>query len=127
MMHRHLQTIQKVVTKTTYNTKTLLTNKCKSDNAECCKKYNKISINSNNFGEKQNITQQDNLICNLSSIKNVEQKCMELCQTNKNCAAYSTSNFGCNLFSNVTAKVIAKNPDNQDLPSNNSNFYIKNV
>jgi hypothetical protein len=106
------------------NTKEL-TDKCNSDIQECCISHNKIPIDSNNFNPPTNQSQVDNIICNARTIKNIETKCLELCQTNKDCAAYSTSPYTCILFNTVSPYL--PKTDSEGKPSENTSisFYIK--
>ena len=110
--------------KNTY-TKTQLIEKCKSDNSNCCKKYNDIQINSNNFDPPIKRTQNQSILCNLTSIKNLEQKCLELCQTNPECVAYASNKVTCNLYTGVTDYQPKLDMNGQDISNKNVNYYIK--
>ena len=69
---------------------------------ECCIKYNNINIEYDNFKKPIIQEQRSNTICNLNFIKNIDTKCMELCQTNTTCKAYSTTaGINCVLYDNI--------------------------
>jgi len=99
---------------------------CKSDNISCCKEYNNININSSNFTGPKHITQNDSKICTITSGQNIESKCLELCQTNSDCASYSTTDYSCNLFNKVTQK---EKVDSKGYSTGNTsiNYFTKNV
>ena len=103
--------------KSIYNTKKTLTEKCSADNSDCCKVYNNIPIKSSNFTEPTNNLQTDNILCNVSLIKNLNNVCTGLCQTNPKCAAYSIKGTSCNLFTFVSPHANNINPS--------VNFYTK--
>lgn len=106
-----------------------LADTCSAINSECCNAYNNINIDSKNFNTPIIKTQKDNLICYIpaSNNMNMTDKCMELCETNPNCAAFSINQnnmavFGCNLFS----KVSNTNQNNKDsIIEQLPNYYIK--
>jgi len=103
-----------------------LTDKCKSMNNECCKSYNKIAISSNNFNSPIKRNQTDNVLCNVSSIKNIEQKCMELCNTTPECAAYSTTKLTCNLYKSVSDFIPSTDAmTGNTISSSNVDFFTK--
>ena len=109
-------------------TKEQLMDKCKLQNSSCCKAYNNISISSNNFSSPKKRVQTDNIICDIKGIKNIEQKCLELCQTNPNCAAYGTTNMTCTLYSQVSPYTDLIDPlTNKPIVKTNINFFEKNV
>jgi hypothetical protein len=76
-------------------------NNCKDKLKECCIDYNKINIDNSNFNKPIKQEQQTKLICSISSTKNIDQKCMELCQTTPECKAYSVSAINCMLFNDI--------------------------
>ena len=122
----HDECMNNSANKSKYPSITDLTEKCKNDNEECCKKYNDIPIESTNFSTPPtHQTQIDNKLCSVSSYRNNETKCLELCQTNPDCAAYNTLDCGCNLFT----KVSEYHPklDTYGHPAENTGikFYIK--
>ena len=90
-------------------TKDELSKMCISKNKQCCLDYNNIDIDSTIFSTNPiNFNPKNNKICSLqdSGKMNLEQKCIELCQTYPDCAAYNlnTSSFGsfkCSLFSSI--------------------------
>jgi hypothetical protein len=87
-------------------------NDCQAELKKCCVSYNNIDIDSNNFKKPIKQEQKSKTICSINSI-NMEQKCMELCQTNTNCKSYSIDNINCMLFSDI------------DPLQNNSNYKTK--
>jgi hypothetical protein len=75
-------------------------NDCQDKLKKCCMTYNNINIESNNFNKPIKQDQKSKIICAVNSI-NMDQKCMELCQTNTNCKAYSIDDINCILFSDI--------------------------
>ena len=109
-----------------------LTDKCTKENGECCNDYNNINIDSKKFNAPIVQTQKDNLICYIpaSYNMNITQKCMELCQTNQNCASFSIeqnnmSVFGCNLFSAVSNTNQSNQTNKDSINVQQPNYYIK--
>jgi len=75
---------------------------CSATLKTCCSKYSSIDIMSSNFQKPINASQSSNQICNLNGMKDYEQRCMELCQTNPACRAYSlATGGGCTLYDAV--------------------------
>jgi hypothetical protein len=68
-----------------------------------CREYSKNDIMNNNFKKPINAKQTIDNICKISAIKDLDQKCMELCQTNDNCKAYTIDTGICNLYSSQTS------------------------
>ena len=107
-------------------TKDQLTAKCKAQNGECCKAYNNITINSSSFNDPIKRNQKDSLICTLTPIKNITQKCLELCQTNPDCVAYSTSTLSCNLYNQVSPNTEKIDPlTGKEITSTVIDYYTK--
>jgi len=103
-----------------------LADKCKTDNTQCCKEYNNIQINSDVFNEPIKNIQKDNILCSIAFIKNVKQKCLELCQTTPECKAYSTTNLSCNLFSNVSSINKTYDPSTgKEIVNPSVDFFVK--
>ena len=103
-----------------------LMDKCKAQNKECCTAYNNISISSSKFNAPEKRDQKDNILCDLASVKNIEAKCMELCQTNPDCLGYSTNSLVCKLFNKIGASQAKIDPLSGRSVSNSINdFYIK--
>jgi hypothetical protein len=90
---------------------------CQDKLKQCCSNYNNIDININNFKKPINQEQSSKLICTINS-NNMEQKCMELCQTNTNCKAYSIDDYKCMLFSDI-------DPSDNTTQNNKINYFIK--
>jgi len=113
--------------KTKYNTKNKIETFCKEQRKECCMPYNKINIDSSNFKEPIKATQTNNPICLLSSVNNIQQKCMELCQTNPMCASYMVNPLSCKLFSNVNLDMpkIDSSTGKPNPPNPRNDYFIK--
>jgi hypothetical protein len=77
------------------------TSKCDTTLKGCCSKYSEIDIFSSNFQKPINASQSSNQICTLNGLANLEQRCMEICQTNQACKAYSLAIGGCTLYDSV--------------------------
>lgn len=75
--------------------------KCQDILDKCCGGYSSIDILSTNFQPPINATQSGNQICTVNGLANQAQRCMELCQTNPNCRAYSLVTGGCTLYDKV--------------------------
>lgn len=84
---------------------------CGDKNKECCSNY-KYSSDTSLFNEKIVGQQKDNVLCDINGIKNIDQKCQELCQTNPKCAAYSLTEMNCTLHNKATFKPEPKDPNN---------------
>jgi len=111
-----------------------LMNKCIQENKSCCNEYSKIAIDSTKFSDPIKNEPSIVPICGIKNIKNLPQKCLELCENTPNCKSY-TVNVGkiaqdagdCNLYDQVS---ISK-PDvdiKTGKPKNNiaTDYYIKN-
>ena len=108
-----------------YTPEQLLTN-CIDKNKACCTPYNKISISSDKFTKGVKREQTDNVLCNVSNIKNVDAKCLELCQTHPQCAAYSSNLLKCTLFTKVSDYKAPVDPITGSSEENTkTNFYVK--
>ena len=85
-----------------------LMSSCILENTSCCKKYMNVSIDSGNFSKPIKNQPIITPICSLTNIKNIAQKCMEVCQNKPECLAYSV-NVGkiaqdigtCNIYDRV--------------------------
>jgi len=77
------------------------TSKCDATLKGCCGKYSSINIMSSNFNKPINAYQSSNQICTVNGLRDLEQRCMELCQTNPSCKAYSLVLGGCTLYDSV--------------------------
>lgn len=86
------------------------TSKCDAILKNCCGKYTSIDILSSNFEKPINAVQSSNQICSLNGLNYLEQRCMELCQTNPSCKAYSLVLGGCTLYDSVNNN-LGKNTD----------------
>ena len=96
---------------------------CGDKNNTCCSKYTN-NIDRSLFNEPVAGTQMDNVLCNIGNIKNVDQKCLELCQTNPNCAAYSLTDISCKLHNKATFKP-PPSIDKNSLKNTRINFISK--
>lgn len=74
------------------------TSQCSSILKDCCKQYSSNNILTSNFQKPIKATQMSNKLCSVNGLLNLEQRCMELCQTNPNCQAYSTTTGNCTLY-----------------------------
>ena len=102
------------------------TSKCETQNESCCTEYNSVSINYNNFNKPINYKQSNNSLCSVQLIKNLPQKCLELCQTAPNCAAFSTTgDMYCNLYTAVDkgANEVSQN----DIQAASKSYIVKPV
>ena len=77
----------------------------------CCSKYSGIDILSTNFKKPINASQSSNAICTLNGLSDLEQRCMEVCQTNPACKAYGMTLGGCTLYDGINY-VNGKSGDN---------------
>ncbi len=99
---------------------------CKDKLKECCTSYNKINIDSSNFEKPVNQDQISQKLCAIGSINGLSTdsmrlKCMELCQTNTNCKAFSIDSVSCLLFSDINP-LPTKAPNK---PKPQTDYYIK--
>jgi len=74
---------------------------CNSTLKGCCSKYSSIDISNSNFQKPINAIQSSNIMCTLNGLPDLKQRCMELCQTNPACKAYSLAIGGCTLYDAV--------------------------
>lgn len=113
-------------TSKTIYTKQQITDKCNAQNTECCKAYNNISIDTSKFSSPEPRYQKDNILCTLSSVKNIDQKCFELCQTTPDCTSFATTKLSCNLYNSVSNNIPGIDPlTGKKIKTTNSNYYIK--
>lgn len=87
------------------------TSKCDASLKGCCSKYSETDILSSNFLKPVNAVQSSNQICTLNGLSNLGQRCMELCQTNLACKAYSINLGECTLYDTVNNNT-GKSTDN---------------
>ena len=110
-----------------------LKQKCASQQKNCCIPYNSISLSSDKFDTPIKNEPSIKELCSVSSIPNIEQKCLELCQTTPDCKAYSVNvgkivqSYGvCKLYDTVSIltqkidPISGKPADNID-----TDYYIK--
>jgi len=113
--------------------KQALMDKCMDENKACCIPYNSISINSDNFKTPIKNNPTINKMCSISSIPNVEEKCMELCSTNPECKAFSVDKgqlvqtYGtCNLYNAIKINQTKIDPlTGKEKETTNADYYIK--
>ena len=113
--------------------KKALMDKCIDENKACCIPYNSISINSDNFKTPIKNNPTIHKICSISSIPNVEEKCMELCSTNPECKAFSVNKgqlvqtYGtCNLYNAIKINQPKIDPlTGKEKETTNADYYIK--
>jgi len=94
------------------------TNKCQDILTSCCNKYADNDILSSNFNSPIISNQNSDKLCSLTGVANIEQRCMELCQTNPNCKSYSLITGGCTLYSSIN------NLSSEYNQSNNNSIYV---
>ena len=82
---------------------------CDKELKKCCGGYSNIDIYSSNFNNPINAYQTSNQICTINGLPNLAQRCMEMCQTNPNCKAYSLVVGGCTLYDNINSTPGNKN------------------
>ena len=107
--------------------------KCMDENKACCIPYNSISINSDNFKTPIKNNPTIHKMCSISSIPNIEEKCMELCSTNPECKAFSldkgqlVQTYGtCNLYNAVKINQTKIDPlTGKEKETTNADYYIK--
>ena len=113
--------------------KKALMEKCIDENKACCIPYNSISINSDNFKTPIKNNPTIHKMCSISSIPNIEEKCMELCSTNPECKAFSldkgqlVQTYGtCNLYNAVKINQTKIDPlTGKEKETTNADYYIK--
>jgi len=110
-----------------------LKQKCSSQQKNCCVPYNSISLSSDKFDAPIKNEPSIKELCSLSSVPNLDQKCLELCQTTPDCKAYSVNvgkilqTYGmCKLYNTVEISKPKIDPISGK-PSNNiaTDYYIK--
>jgi hypothetical protein len=79
---------------------------CKSTLKECCTAYNKINIDIDNFNKPIKQDQTSQRLCSIGTLNGLSTdslrlKCMELCQTNTDCKAFSINDMNCILFNGI--------------------------
>jgi len=103
-----------------------LIEKCNTDRSTCCDKYSETIINSSSFEDSVKNDQKDNILCSLFSIRDITQKCLELCQVTPECKAYSASNLTCNLFNDISPPNVKIDPSTgKPIINNTVDFYKK--
>ncbi len=105
--------------------------KCNAQVKDCCVPYNEIAIDSTIFKDPIKQDQSQDLICSLSATNNmnITQKCMELCQTHKNCVAFNViktniAATACNLFSSVSEPQLDPLTGKESVNTQND-YYVK--
>ena len=87
------------------------TDDCNNILKQCCGTYSNTNIMSSNFNKPISQQQDTNVLCSITGLGNLGERCMELCQTNNNCKAYSIGYGKCNLFSSINPVANDKNND----------------
>jgi hypothetical protein len=103
-----------------------LLTKCEDENKNCCSEYKNNIIDTNNFNKSVNGEQKDNIICNMTNVKNIDMKCLELCQTDPKCLAYTLSDSSCTLHNKITYDPLQNNISNKII-NNNYKFFTKKI
>ena len=109
-----------------------LMTRCKEANKQCCIPYNSLTFNSNAFNPPIKNDPTINKLCSITSVPNIEQKCMELCATIPNCKAYSLTtgavvqNYGtCSLYDTIDISTPPVNKSTGKPIDFISNYYTK--
>jgi hypothetical protein len=84
--------------------------KCNKLLKPCCDTY-ETNVNINNFKQDTNRDQEVNILCRIAGISNIEDKCIELCQTNEKCKAFGVNNYSCILYSDLDKYYLENNPN----------------
>jgi hypothetical protein len=87
---------------------------CLEQNKDCCKLYNNIEFDSDNFKAPVINNQTTGTICKLSAITNLNQKCMELCQTEPKCKGYSVESSSLGEINCSLHSIVSFNPPKID-------------
>lgn len=107
--------------------------KCASQQKNCCIPYNSIALSSDKFDSPIKNEPSIKELCSVSSIPNLDQKCLELCQTTPDCKAYSVNvgkivqTYGvCKLYDTVSILDPKIDPISGK-PKNNvaTDYYVK--
>ena len=110
-----------------------LMKKCIDTNKKCCIEYNtNLSITSDKFKDPIKNEPTINKLCSITSVPNMDQKCLELCSTTPQCVAYSLTtgavvqDYGtCSLYDTISiAKPAIDIRSGKPIPFI-SNYYIK--
>jgi len=120
-------------TKIQYYGKKAVMEKCINQNKSCCVPYNSISISSDKFESPINNNPNINKICSIQSIPNLDEKCMELCQTTPECKAFSVdkgqvvqSVGKCTLYNDINISELKTDPNTgKKKQSTTAKYYIK--
>ena len=110
----------------------LMTN-CINENKTCCIAYNNnLSISSKAFNSPIKNDPIIKPLCSFTSVPDIDQKCLELCSTTPNCAAYSlltgalVQEVGaCTLYDTVSMATPSVNKSTGMPIPFNSDYYIK--
>jgi hypothetical protein len=97
--------------------------KCSEQLKGCCIPYNEQDIDTSKFSIPVKGEQTTDLICTAMIGKD---KCMKLCQDNPNCAAFTDSITGCNLYSKANMrppKISALTGKSED--ETETNYFVK--
>ena len=104
--------------------------RCIEENKACCRPYNSTSIYHTVF--KPSILNEPIIapICKITNSPKLPQKCMELCQTNPKCKAYSIKlgkivqdSGDCKLYDTVSINDTSNDPNKKEI---SGDYYIKN-
>ena len=98
---------------------------CSDKNKTCCSKYSN-TVDKSLFNPSVIGQQTDNVLCDIGDVKNIDTKCLELCQTNPDCVAYSTSTLSCNLYNQVSPNTEKIDPlTGKEITSTVIDYYTK--
>lgn len=115
------------------DSKQVVMDKCLEKNKKCCIPYNSLSISTHDFKSPIKNNPENNKICSLVNTPNAETKCLELCNTNSECKAYSLDTGAlvqtyttCNLYNDVSIDKINSNAyTGKPIKKTNADYYIK--
>ena len=74
---------------------------CKSKLQTCCGTYKNKPISQDSFKLIGKNSPSSGQICNIIGANDMQNKCLELCETNPKCMAYSVDAMMCNLYSKI--------------------------
>jgi len=108
----------------------VLMDTCGEKNKACCAGYNNKSVDTNTkdnkyFNNPETKSKNDNILCSIMSVKDIESKCLELCQNEPKCMAISVSASNCNLHTDKTPNLPKKDTFGNDIIDNKIKFYTK--
>lgn len=113
--------------KTCINTGTSA-DQCQSKLQNCCGEYKNKPISQDNFKLIGKNSPSNEQICSLIGANDMKNKCLELCETNPQCMAYSVDAMMCNLYNKIDRDFIdSQNNGGYSRGGNNTNadYYVR--